>query len=81
MLYKIVVAALVASASAFSAPVSRVGTPTMQMTDFSWRNTFNGKPPGEFVDAFAGAKGVVVSTAAASPGDMTVGQVSSAAVV
>jgi hypothetical protein len=37
MLYKVCVAALVASASAFSAPVSRAGTVRMQMTDFSWR--------------------------------------------
>jgi len=69
MLYKAVVAALVASASAFSGPLStvasRTAAPTMQMTDFSWRSTYNGKMPGE---------GVVTPTAAAPSGSMSVPQ-------
>ena len=82
MLYTLCVAALVASASAFSAPVASRAVParasaTMQMTDFSWRQTFNGKPPGDFAEA-PWSMGKVVPTggaaSAAASGEMTVAQ-------
>merc|ERR1711988_1802161 len=40
------------------APVSPLADISMQMTDFSWRSTFNGKPKGQEFD------GLVVSTGA-----------------
>ena len=81
MLYKLCVLALAATASGFSAPVAsratsvRAAPATMQMTDFSWRSTFNGKPPGEFSDGpwTPSAVGKVVPTAAPT-GEMTVAE-------
>merc|ERR1719487_625924 len=71
MLYPYLVAAL-----SFSAPVSRTTVPSMQMTDFKWRQTFNGKPPGEFAAAaWSTGTGVVVPTGgAAASGEMSVPQ-------
>merc|ERR1719454_2620460 len=65
MLYSLCVAAFAVTAGAFTAPVSRAAV-SMQMTDFSWRSTYNGKLPGDI--------GKVVSTAAAPPGEMSVPQ-------
>jgi hypothetical protein len=73
MLYKLCVAAFAVTAGAFTvtAPVSRAAV-SMQMTDFSWRSTYNGKLPGDI--------GKVVSTAAAPAGEMSVPQAKQAVI-
>merc|ERR1719230_1335484 len=72
---------VVALVAAFTAPMTsratavRASPVTMQMTDFSWRQTFNGKPPGEFAPApWTSGTGVVVPTGAAPSGEMSVPQ-------
>ena len=71
MLSKLIVAFLVATASAFTAPVasraalSRTSGATMQMTDFSWRRSYDGK---------GGVAAVAAPAPAAASGELTVAQ-------